>query len=59
MARNRVTQQALAGAVSLSQAALSRRLRGEVAFDINELTAVASYLAIPLSNLLPAEAGAA
>ena len=56
MARKRVTQQALAAAISLSQAALSRRLRGEVAFDVNELTAVAAHLDIPLSDLLPSEA---
>ena len=53
MGRTRYTQTRLADQIGMSQAALSRRLRGEVAFDINELSAVAAAMDITLSELLP------
>lgn len=52
MVRANVRQGALAEKLRLSQAAVSRRLTGEVPFDVNELTAVAELLAVPMSTLL-------
>jgi transcriptional regulator with XRE-family HTH domain len=42
----------LAKALGWSQAATSRRLSGHVPFDVNELEAIASLLAVPLSDLI-------
>lgn len=53
MGRNRTSQSVLAPAIGLSQAALSRRLRGEVEFTVTELSAIAGYFGIPLTDLLP------
>jgi len=58
LARRGLTQGDLAAALGLSQAAVSRRLTGEVPIDVEELTAVADWLGVPLSALL-AEPGAA
>lgn len=51
MARRGVSQSRLAESIGLSQAAVSKRLRGETPFDINELTAVAAALDVPLARL--------
>lgn len=59
MARRDVSQVALAEAIDMGQPSLSKRLRGVTPFDINELSAVAEYLGVPLSNLLPSEVPAA
>lgn len=59
MARAGVTQAALAAELGISQAAVSARLLGRTPFDINELTAVADALNVPLTTLLPAKAGSA
>lgn len=59
MARADVTQTALASAIGLSQSALSKRLRGVIPFDINELTAVADHLGVEVTTLLPAPAAVA
>lgn len=50
MARHRVTQTSLAGYLHLSQAAVSRRLKGEVAFDSDELTVVAQVVGVPVGT---------
>lgn len=52
MARRRVSQAALGKHLELSQAAVSRRLLGEIPFDISELTAIASFLGVPLETLV-------
>lgn len=51
-ARHRLRQSDLATIVGLSQQAMSRRLSGEVAFDVDELHALASHLEIPAAQLL-------
>lgn len=48
MARQRVTQTALAKQLHLSQAAVSRRLKGQVAFDADELVMVAQTVCVPV-----------
>lgn len=52
LARRRLSQSKLAAALGLSQAAVSRRLSGEVPFDVNELAATARYLDVPLGQLV-------
>jgi transcriptional regulator with XRE-family HTH domain len=52
MARRSVTQTTLAAALGISQAQVSKRLAGAVAFDVNELRAVADFLGVPLPLLI-------
>lgn len=56
MARRGVSQTTLAQRIGMSQAQVSKRLRGVIAFDINELAAVADFLNVPLALLLPTDA---
>jgi transcriptional regulator with XRE-family HTH domain len=60
MARQRRGQVELATALGWSQAALSRRLTGSVAFSTDELAQVAGFLGVPISQLVtpPAKAAA-
>jgi len=58
-ARQRVSQRDLAKVLGVSHATLFRRFSGEVAFDVAELAAVAEYLNLPLSALLPADKASA
>ena len=50
MARSRVTQDALAGHLHLSQAAVSRRLKGQVAFNADELVLTARIVGVPVGS---------
>jgi transcriptional regulator with XRE-family HTH domain len=52
-ARRRTTQVGLADVIGLSQAAVSRRLRGEIPFTVDELAKVATHFEVPLGSLLP------
>ena len=47
-----MTQTKLAQIIGIPQPSLSARLRGVVAFDVNELHAVAKALGIPACSLL-------
>lgn len=51
MGRRRVTQTALGIAIGMSQPAISRKLKCEVAWDIDELEAIASYFDVPITDL--------
>lgn len=51
-----VSQTTLASALSMSQASVSRRLTGEVPFDVNELEVVARALGVTASSLVEAVA---
>lgn len=53
MWRNKVTQTAIANALGVGQPAIARKLRGERPFSIDELMAVAAYLDLPITDLLP------
>jgi transcriptional regulator with XRE-family HTH domain len=55
MARRGVSQTALAGALGMSQAAVSRRLRGAIPLDVKELAAIAEILGVPMSVLVAPE----
>lgn len=50
----RVPQAKLAADLQMAQASLSRRLTGEVPFDIDELAKIARYFGVPLWSLLGA-----
>jgi transcriptional regulator with XRE-family HTH domain len=50
----RVSQVRLATDLHMAQASLSRRLTGEVPFDIDELAAIARYFGVSLGSLLGA-----
>ncbi|ORB49822.1 hypothetical protein BST43_22695 [Mycobacteroides saopaulense] len=56
MARAGWNQTKLAPALNMSQQALSERLRGRVAFDVNEIGAIATALGVRVSALMPTEA---
>jgi len=51
MARRSMTQRALAASLGMTQQALSRRLSGEVPFDVDELGRVAALLDVPVAVL--------
>ncbi|WP_390904990.1 helix-turn-helix domain-containing protein [Nesterenkonia marinintestina] len=52
MVRRGVTQAGLADSLGYSQPQMSKRLRGVMAFRIDELFAVAAYLEVSLADLL-------
>lgn len=52
LARRDRSQADLARAIGVSQSGISKRLRGVIAFDVNELTDIARFLDVPLSDLL-------
>lgn len=52
MARRRITQSDVGKSLGLSTAAVSRRLRGVVPFDVNELSTIAALLGVPAGTLL-------
>lgn len=58
LARQKRTQADLAVALGLSQQAVSRRVSGALAFDVDELHRVAVFLGVPVARLL-GEIGAA
>lgn len=53
MGRHRVTQAQLGQVLGLHQMSVSRRLAGEVPFDVDELYKVAVFLGCPVSRLIP------
>lgn len=59
MARKNISQTTLAQALDLSQAQVSKRLRGEIAFNVNELHAAAEFLGINAAVLLDHTVGTA
>lgn len=57
MARRRVSQEVLARALRISQAAVSRRLNGTVDFTVTEIHTIAEVLQVDAAELLtPASA---
>jgi transcriptional regulator with XRE-family HTH domain len=53
MARAGVTQVQLGAHLGMAQSAISKRLKGDTPWRVDELQRVAAYLDIPLSTLLP------
>jgi transcriptional regulator with XRE-family HTH domain len=54
MGRHRVSQTRLAAALGMSQSALSRRLNGELPFDLDDVLKMADHFHVPLSAFVPA-----
>ncbi|MBE8528298.1 helix-turn-helix transcriptional regulator, partial [Amycolatopsis sp. H6(2020)] len=52
MGRRGVSARQLAAAIGLSNSPMSKRLRGDTAFTINDLGLIASYFGITLEQLL-------
>ena len=49
--RRSVTQGQLAAHLGMTQSSLSKRILGRIAFDVDELASVASFLDVPLAVL--------
>lgn len=52
MARNDLTQADIAARLRLTQPAVSRRLTGDVPFNVDELSIVSRAVGVPLSRLV-------
>jgi transcriptional regulator with XRE-family HTH domain len=52
LGRHRYTQTAVAQHLGLSQTAVSRRLLGQVPFDVNEIHSLATWFGVPVASLL-------
>lgn len=52
LGRKKSSQTALAKVLAKSQAAVSRRLNGELAFDMDELMLICEHYRVPLADLL-------
>ena len=52
LARRRLSQSDLAAHLGVSQTAISKRLSGEVAWDINELSTVAAFFGLTVEQLV-------
>lgn len=52
LARRRISQTTVGERLGISQAAVSRRLSGQQPLDVNELTALAGLLDMPVSALI-------
>jgi len=52
MARSRVTQASLAAHLHLSQAAVSRRLKGLVVFNVDEIVQTAQLVGVSVATLI-------
>lgn len=58
LARQRIPQRRVGEVIGMSQTAAWRRLRGDVPFDIAELSLVADLLGVPVAHFLPTAAAA-
>jgi transcriptional regulator with XRE-family HTH domain len=59
LARRQLTGTAFANAIGRSEMYVSRRLRGEIPFDLADIEQVATFLGITVADLLPAPERAA
>lgn len=58
MARRGITQSQLAEHLHQPQSQVSKRLRGLIPFNINELVTIAEFLGVDLAVLMPQEQAA-
>lgn len=56
MARQQMTQQVLARQLGTTQQTLSRRMTGEVPFDVFELQRIADIFGVPVTHFFPSDA---
>lgn len=59
LARQQLTGTALAAAIGKSEMYVSRRLRGQVAFDLADVEQAAKFLGVSFADLLPSPERAA
>lgn len=59
VARRRARHADLALALNMSTTALSRRMTGDVAFNVHEIGLVAEFLGVPVADLMSTPAAAA
>lgn len=52
MARQRVTQRQLVERLGWTQPYISRRMAGHVAFDVDELSAIADAIGVPTEDII-------
>lgn len=52
LAEKKISQNTAAGVLGLSPAAMSRRVSGEIPFNVSELDAIASLTGVPASRFL-------
>jgi transcriptional regulator with XRE-family HTH domain len=52
MARKKVSQQEVARRLGVAQQTISRRITGEIPFDVAELAKIAEILGVPLSHFV-------
>jgi len=52
MGRHQIRQTQIAVLLGISQAAVSKRVRGETPFSVEELTKVAGLFGVPVTDLL-------
>ena len=52
LARRRLTQRQLAEVLGVSQTQVGRRLTGEIALNVDELALVATFLGMPVAELV-------
>jgi transcriptional regulator with XRE-family HTH domain len=58
LARKRMSGAELGRRAGIKQSAISRRITGEVAFDMDDLEAIADVLGVDVADLLPRTVGA-
>ncbi|MFG2054802.1 helix-turn-helix domain-containing protein [Micromonospora sp. NPDC048930] len=54
LARRRISAAELARRAGMKQSTLARRMTGEIAFDLDDLEAIADVLDVSVTELLPA-----
>lgn len=59
LARRQLTGSALAATIGKSEMYVSRRLRGDVPFDLNDIEQAAQFLGVSVADLMPASERAA
>jgi len=52
LAKHKISQTAAGTELGLSQAAMSRRLAGEIPFNVDELSKLADLMGVPLAMLM-------
>jgi transcriptional regulator with XRE-family HTH domain len=58
LARRRISGRRLAAQLGMTEPYLSRRLTGAVPFNVNDLSAIADYLELPVASFFDAPEGA-
>jgi len=54
LTRRAITQKVLAAEIGMGQPQMSRRLKGHVPFDVDELEAIAAFFDVPITDLFGA-----